>query len=91
VRRRLYSYRLYARFFIATATEYEQEVVVNIHGQQTIYGRRLVALWNRADHYIFVLWFLSSSSIFSFSWPDLSRRRLDIYHTSTHDVALVRI
>ena len=26
----------------------------------------MVALWNRADHYIFMLWFLSSSSIFFF-------------------------
>jgi len=28
---------------------------------------------------------------FLFSSPILSRRRLDVYHTSTHDVALVRI
>jgi len=47
----------------------------------------MVALWNRADHYIFVLWFLS----ILFSSPNLSRRRLDVYHTSTHGVALVRI
>ena len=33
---------------------------------------------------------LSSSSVF-FSWPNLSSRRLDVYHTSTHGVALVRI
>ena len=26
----------------------------------------MVALWNRADHYIFALWFLSSSVFFSF-------------------------
>jgi len=26
----------------------------------------MVALWNRADHYIFALWFLSSSFFFSF-------------------------
>ena len=32
--------------------------------------------------------YLSSSS---FSSPNLSGRRLDVYHTSTHDVALVRI
>jgi len=36
-----------------------------------------------------------SSSIFYlssyFSSPNLSRRRLDVYHTSTHGVALVRI
>ena len=49
----------------------------------------MVALWNRADHYIFILWFLSS--IFFFSSPNLSGRRLDVCHTSTHGVALVRI
>ena len=48
----------------------------------------MVALWNRADHYIFALWLLLSSF---FSSPYLSRRRLDVYHTSTHGVALVRI
>jgi len=32
-----------------------------------------------------------SSASFFFSSPDLSRRRLDVYHTSTHDVALVQI
>jgi len=51
-------------------------------------------LWNRAGHYIFILCFLlSSSSVFFllFSLPNLSRRRLDVYHTSTHGVALVRI
>jgi len=51
----------------------------------------MVALWNRADHYIFVLWFLSSFFFFFFfSSPNLSRRRLDVCHTSTHGVALVR-
>jgi len=47
----------------------------------------MVALWNRADHYIFILWFLLSF----FSSPNLSRRRLDVCHTSTHGVALVQI
>ena len=47
----------------------------------------MVALWNRVDHYIFMLWFLSSF----FSAPNLSGRTLDVYHTSTHGVALVRI
>jgi len=46
----------------------------------------MAALWNRAGHYILMLWFLSS--IF-FSSPNLSGRRLDVYHTSTHGVALV--
>ena len=46
----------------------------------------MVALCNRADHYIFILFLLSF-----FSSPNLSGRRLDVYHTSTHGVALVRI
>jgi len=49
----------------------------------------MVALFNRADHYIFALWFLLS--IFCFSMPDLSHRRLDVCHTSTRGVALARI
>jgi len=51
-----------------------------------------VALWNRTGHYIFALWFLLlSSSFFFFSSPNLSGRGVDVYHTSTHGVALVRI
>jgi len=46
-----------------------------------------VALCNRADHYIFVRLFLSSF----FPSPNLSGRRLDVYHTLTHGVALVQI
>jgi len=49
----------------------------------------MVALWNRADHYIFVLWFLLFS--FFFSSPNLSRRWVDVCHTCTHGVALVWI
>ena len=45
----------------------------------------MAALWDRTGHYIFMLWFLS---IFFFSSPDLSCRRLDVMHTSTHGVAL---
>jgi len=50
----------------------------------------IAALCNRAGHYSFVLWFLLLSSIF-FASPYLSRRRLDVYSTSTHGVAVVRI
>jgi len=46
----------------------------------------MVALYNRADHYIFALWFLS---FFFFSSPNLSGRRLDANHTSPHGVDLV--
>ena len=51
----------------------------------------MVALCNRADHYIFIL-FLSSSSFFLlsfFSSPNLSSRRLHVYHTLAHGVVLV--
>ena len=57
----------------------------------------MAALCTRTGHYIFALWFLSSIylsiylSIFFFSLPNLSGRRLDVYHTLTHGVALVRI
>jgi len=37
------------------------------------------------------LTFLVSILFFLFSWPNLSRRRLDVRHTSTHGVALVQI
>ena len=36
----------------------------------------------------FALWFLSSFFFYLFSSPNLSDRRLDVYHTSTHGVAL---
>jgi len=49
----------------------------------------MVAVCIRADHYVFPV-----DSIFLppfFSSPNLSGRRLDVYHTSTHGVALVQI
>jgi len=54
------------------------------------------ALWNRADHHIFMLWFvllvlLLLLLLSFFSSPNLSRHRLDVCHTSTHGVTLVRI
>jgi len=66
----------------------------------------MVALWNRADHYIFALsfvmaslWYRAGHYIFVlfllllsfFSLPNLSSRRLDVYHTSARGVALVQI
>ena len=64
-----------------------------------------VALWNRADHYIFILSFVLSFFfllmaalcnreaiyifmlwfLFLFSSPNLSGRRLDVYHTNVHN------
>jgi len=51
----------------------------------------MAALWNRADHYIFALWFLLSSSSSFPRLPNLSHRRLDVHHTSTQVVALLHI
>jgi len=50
----------------------------------------MAALRSTCGHYIFALWFLFLSSFF-LSLPNLSRRRLDVYHTSTGGVALVQI
>jgi len=53
----------------------------------------MAALCNRGPLYfcpVVSFYLLLSSSIF-FSSPNLSGHRLDAYHTSTHDVALVRI
>ena len=46
----------------------------------------MVALCNRADHIYF---HPVSSFFFFFSSPNLSSRRLDVYHTSAHGVVLV--
>jgi len=52
----------------------------------------MVAVCNRPDHYIFALLFLSIYLLLlSFSSPNLSGRRLDVYHTLIHGMALVRI
>jgi len=56
----------------------------------TLYGRPIC---NRTGHYIFAFlpcgfFFLS---FYPFSSPNLSRLRLDVCHTSTHGVPLVRI
>ena len=50
----------------------------------------MTLLWppNRAGHYFSAV--VSSFFLLLFSSPILSGRRLDVYHTSTHDVALVR-
>ena len=53
----------------------------------------MAAVHSRCGHYIFALWFLSIYLLLSFfySSPNLSGRTLDVYLTSTHGVALVRI
>ena len=52
----------------------------------------MAALCNRAAIIFLPFGFyLSSSPFFLFSSPNPSGRRLDVYHTSAHGVALVRI
>jgi len=63
----------------------ETEGVVGSHDD----GFIMAALCN-GGHYIFALWFLSAI-FYLFSSPNLSGHKLDVYHTSTHGVALVRI
>ena len=49
----------------------------------------MVALWNMAYRYIFMLWCVVL--LLFFSSPNLNCRRLDVCYTFTHGVALVRI
>jgi len=52
----------------------------------------MAALHSRCGHYIFLTCgFYLSFFLFFFSSPNVSGRRLNVYHTSTHGVALVRI
>ena len=54
----------------------------------------MAALRSRCGHSLYfcpVLSFFYLSSIFFYSSHNLSGRKLDVYHTSTHGVALVRI
>jgi len=52
--------------------------------------RVIMAAHSNGQAFIF-LPVVSSSSIYLFSSLNLSDRRLNVYHTSTHGVALVRI
>ena len=52
--------------------------VVSVHISLIV----MVALCNRADHYIFMLLFVLLSSFFSS--PNLKRHRLEVCRTSTH-------
>jgi len=71
---------------------YRKEYYKNVIGQELII---MAALCNRgAIIFLPCSFFLLSfflSSFFFFSSPNLSGRRLDVCHTSTHGVALVRI
>jgi len=76
----VFDIHVYVKLFLHEFTH------VNVSRRSDLF---MVALWNRADHYIFMLWFLSI--FYLFSSPNLSGRTLDVYHTSTHGVALMRI
>ena len=60
------------------------------HELFTVIAKLLVmaALRSRCGHYIFAVVFFF---YLFYSSPNLSGHRLDVYHTSTHGVALVRI
>jgi len=55
------------------------------HSSFSVFFFFMAALCNRADH----IYFHAGVSSSFFSSPNLSGRRLDVYDTSTHGVALV--
>ena len=79
------------RLFCTHTSKYISKVYIKALrcSQCLIYNSDLYGLsfngrpMDRAGHYIFGLWFLLSSIFFFISSPNLSRRRLDVYHTST--------
>ena len=102
LRRRVSLWRLLVRFndtFTTAAVRKDASIARSAH---TLYTKAhlavskfrvfMAALRSSCGHYIFLLCFLSSLFFFLFfSSPNLSGRRLDVYHTSTYGVALVRI
>ena len=80
--------RFYIKFACYAVADSQQATALHTL-QSTIPAVIMAALRSRCGHYIFAPWFLSSFNLFP--PPNLSRCRLDVYHTSTHGVALVRI
>jgi len=76
-----------AKVIVATSSE---DFLV-IYGNSLTVMIVMVALCNRADHYIYIFMLFLSSFSFFISSPDLSGRRFDVYHTLAHGVALVQI
>jgi len=66
------------------------EYNILIHKFQSTWLIIMAALCNRTSHYIFALWSLLSL-LCLLSPPSLTGRRLDVYHTTTHGAALMRI
>ena len=70
-----------------------------LHGSQFMGISQTLRHWTEGTTYVWQgdhhvgHWptFLVLLSFYLFSSPNVSRRRLDVCHTSTHDVALVRI
>ena len=83
-------HKSYPRSFTSSSGLLSQTITQTVSSELLVF---MAALCNRAGHYIFALWFLllSFSCSFFSSSPNLSRRRLDVYHTSTQSVALARI
>ena len=79
-------------FNITWMTEWEWNVQTASHHSRLITALAELLLWSPYGIGQTIIFFCLVSSIFYlFSWPNLSRRRSDVYHTSTLDVALVRI
>jgi len=76
-------------------------IVLRVLSSSTFYSQILRSFTPKYDAMLSVLWppcvadadiiFLPCNFNLFYSSPNLSGRRLDVYHTSTHGVALVRI
>ena len=79
-----------------SATNAESTITPSLIQYQSSVNHAVIAVYyGRPIGRAILFWscglFLLSFSSFFFSSPILSGRRLDVYHSSTHDMALVRI
>jgi len=76
---------------VDSSSKFDKHISLVVRKTQQRAGLIMVALWNRAGRPLYFHAVICSFFFFFFSSPNLSRRRLDVCHTSTHGVALVRI
>jgi len=76
-----------------TSTSSQRTSTMNEDAREVSYGNCLWSPYGIGQAIIFLPcgFFLSSFFLLFYSSPNLSGRRVDVYHTSTHGVALVRI
>jgi len=80
---------IFGDFFASCISASRVQHISDLLSKFDVYIFIMAALWYKAGHYILPCGFFLS--VFLLSSPNLSSRRLNVYNTSTHGVALLRI